>query len=187
MYYIHKKLLKIMANNALVQAAGLLSDVKEALRPLLEKEHNMFFIGFDARLGQMINQLNFASGGTLLDPNPVRFEPVTNFMGEELKMAKEIKMTDLSPKELERKLFNEKVNALQKELPNLTNDQILESYINEPIVIRGLARRAELDNYRDGEVNSTFLDQIRTAFNDFEAAKALAEKDEVIKDENLMG
>lgn len=176
-----------MANTALEQAASIISDAREALKSLLETEHNILFVGMNARLTQMQNQLAFASGSDLVSAAPAKFEPVTDFMGEKIERAKKIEASDLSPKEMEKKLLQDKINSLQKELPNLTNEQILESYMNDQIVIRGIAKRAGLDNYRDSEINSTFLDEIRTGFNQQAKDAAAAEKDASITKDNLLG
>lgn len=144
------------------KAFDILKQAKiDVLAVLDDKLHGTVGITVGVGLDNLINRLSHLTG--MLDNYSMQiqtdFPPITEFMGEKLEFAKDIKAEDLSPKELEKKRFNEKIDRLEAALPNMSNDLIIED--QETLVIRGLAKRAGLENFRNGEVDHQFINDIR--------------------------
>lgn len=128
-------------------------------------------------LDRLINQLTFLSGKQASGNTTVshtQFKPVTNFMGSEIKRAEKVKPSDLKPEPSEKEKFVNKVKELEGNILSLTNDQVKERYSRpeDANIIRGVAKRAGLENFKDGVIDDLFLDDIRSAItsNQEEAA-----------------
>ncbi len=148
----------------IAEAASLLTAAKDNVLGLL-KDNGHLLVTVEHGLNRIINQLNFLVGRQqeVIEDARTQFAPITHFMGEELNRPVEIKTEELSPKEAQRKIFLEKVDRLQNSIGELDNEAILDAYtqVNDTNVIRGVAKRAGLENYAKGEINHQFLDDIR--------------------------
>lgn len=159
-------------------------DTRDTINTLL-KEHNVgehFQIGFNAKMNVMINQLNMLVGGgntaSMQHTESVVLKPVTEFMGVPIERAKRVTATQLNPRNEEVKVFRAKVDKLEQDFPNLTNEQVLDAYGKvDTNVLRALARRAGVPDYQTVEINDTLIDQIRDGFS--QIAKVTGHKAEV--------
>lgn len=158
---------KSMADNTptpVEQALSIIDDAKNDVCELL-KDHDMVKTSMIAKFDIMANQLRMMLGANL--PSTVgasskqTFPPVTDFMGDSIKTAKDVTVEDMNISDLELTLFREKVDQLQADFPQLSNDQILDSYKTQPNVVRGVAKRAGLTEYRTAEINTDTLDLVR--------------------------
>lgn len=151
------------AKSPLTVVAEGLTEVKDHLHEILtEPEHSSILLYAKGALGAMINRFHFLAGTTPTASTTEQFPPVTNFMGEELTLPKPIKPENLSPDELERDLFVDKVNRLYATIQTIPVDGVLNSYTlpEDQLVIRGVAKRAGLEGYEDREINPAFISDI---------------------------
>lgn len=153
--------------NELVQ--DILVDTREQINTLLEGTNDILRVNFTTKFDQMINQIGFINGhgASISSPKRKVLQPLTEFMGEPMvkKISKKVTTTMLSPEDERKQQFKKDVEDLAVAFHTLTNEQILESYKNNSIVIRGVAKNAGLEKFRPEEVQITtsFLDDIRTA------------------------
>lgn len=168
--------------NPFVNVSKILLDAKQQINETLnDNDHGTTLITLRSSLDRMINQVNFLSGQSIHNPsNYMIFEPVTTFMGKDLGKKEPIQMSDLSPQELVRKQFVAKVDQLQAQLQAGTanNEAVLDAYSNDQNVVRGVAKRAGLEDYRTAAINDEYLNQIKEglkAQQDNDKAKDIAE------------
>jgi hypothetical protein len=159
-----------MSKETLNQASMILQAARdEVLHILGDQEHGMTVISIRSKMDQLINNLNFLSGTTATTPiNAVdQFKPVTSFMGEPIETPKLIEPEQLTPQASERNLFLERVIELETQFPNMPNDKILDKYSIPEYqnVLRGVAKRAGLENYKGGIIDNQFIDDIRAAMD----------------------
>lgn len=189
MYYIWALKTSSMDNNTqtnaeenpnakLDLAIDAIEDLKDTLKQLLSDEHDMVHIGFDSKLNLMANQLRMMTGATMVSkPLGIDTGPITEFMGDSIQRTnKTVVAEDLSPQEQELKIFREKVERLGTEFDTLSNDQILDSYKNEPNVVRGVAKLAGITDYKELPVDGKFIDYIRESRKSQAAAKVELDK-----------
>lgn len=93
------------------------------------------------------------------------FPPITSWMGEELKVDKTISRADINPEEADRVAYLKKVEALYTMMPEMTVDQVLNSYTLEDhvLVVRGVAKRAGVKDFDTREMNVPFIEDILLA------------------------
>lgn len=123
------------------------------------------------KLNQELNQLKHLAGMNLGNET-VQFEPISSFMGEKIQRREMLDTEKITPSEADKEVFVKKVNDLYDAFPQMANDAILNSYRADTSVIRGVAKKAGLQNYKEAELNFLFLDLIRDAI----AAKAVSTK-----------
>jgi hypothetical protein len=159
-----------MANEKVIKFSQALTSLIE-LAPEYLSEFPHLQLMAESNLKRIASQIAFVGGGEILNTHtPAKLEPITEFMGEPINAPQPVKEVELTAQELELKLFREKVDRLQGSIFTLTDDSILESYKNEPNVIRGVAKRAGVENYKDVTINGDLLNTIR------EQLKAQAEQ-----------
>lgn len=145
------------------------ADVKEALNA---PEHMNLVTSIVMPLQVHINRLRAMSGTAHKNKATVtEFKPITNFMGEELSMPKQVEANDLSPKEAEKKAFLAKVNKLYMEFNTLSADAILNSYSTpqDELALRGVAKKAGLQDFGTAEINIRFIQAISKGIEEREA------------------
>lgn len=162
------------------KAVEALTKSKTEVLALLAKDNvgEIVSIGISTKFDQMINSLSFITG----DFNPgtpnFSFEPITTFMGEKLETPVVVVAEQLEPTKDDTTAYVEKVDALQKNFPALENNKILESYVTltDVLVLRGVAKRAGLEDFREAEINSIYIDKIREGLKAKDAAKAFEDR-----------
>jgi len=171
------------SNEILAEVVKLITDCKDqSLTLLAEANSGPLSIKVSTTLTNLANNISFIAGMGISSNSSLsgNLEPVTRFMGEDIKRPEVIKTEDLTPKELEIKLFLEKVEKLSDYIKetDATPASIIEAYSmdSDKLVIRGVAKKAGLENYKTGNIDEQFIADIRSAFlaNDEEAAKVKA-------------
>lgn len=140
----------------------------------------MLHLGVDADLRRIHGRCSQVAGQAVVTNRKVAFEPITEFMGDPINRAAAIIPQDITPQELEVKILLDKTERLDKSFDTLKNSDILDSYKDDLLPIRLLAKRAGLADYKDVPVNEAFLEEIRVAREDRKKVLALKKKDEAL-------
>lgn len=143
----------------------ILSKAKDDILPQLQ---GVTKITIETGLTRMINQLSFMAGQSIISKVNTNFEPVTNFMGTKVNVTPVVTPEILTPTEDEKKKFVGKVLDLERELPLLTNEQVRERYSGpgDDKIVRGVAKRAGMEDFRDAIINDEYLDDVRDALKE---------------------
>lgn len=93
------------------------------------------------------------------------FQPITNFMGEEIVVSKPINKAQLSPKQDEVLKFQNDVTALYAGIRTMEPGQVLRAHpLPEHIlIVRGVAKRAGVDDFASAVWNEKFIEDIQLA------------------------
>lgn len=154
------------------QAYELVKSIQLAINELLNKpEHVQNLLGINANFKQISTRLEFMGG--ILEPKSDlrqtagsrRFKPITSFMGEPIARGQLLsaKSPELSPDEVTKKQFLEKVDILYNRLPEMSANALLNSFTidEDRTVLRGVAKRAGVKNWQDGMINEEFINDIK--------------------------
>lgn len=134
------------------------------LRAELESDmadYPMVALGVLTKLTQCINTLSFVGNLAVSPMEKVELPPITSFMGEPLTQVEEVTEETLTPQEIDRNNLIAKIDVLESTLDTATNDQILETYRLDSNVIRGLAKRAGLEDFRTAEITEPYVQLVR--------------------------
>lgn len=93
----------------------------------------------------------------------IDFPPITSFMGDTVRRAKEITSEELITPPDEKAIFRDKVNQLYNEFPEMLNEDILKGGLVDTMVLRGVAKLSGVPDYADADLDYPFLDRIRAA------------------------
>jgi hypothetical protein len=151
------------------QAIDIIKEARAEINKLLsepETRHNLLEI--NSHFTRIESRLSFMGG--ILEPEKKngsknRFPPMTSFMGTKLDTVKPLKNDDLTPSEERRKKFIDRVNKLWNEIGNLNPENILTSYRIEDdiMVLRGVAKRAGINDYETRDLVKDFVVEIQEA------------------------
>lgn len=139
---------------------------EDVLTALAGEELTTNAIFITTKLTEIINRLSFqlgVSAGTIQIPQ--NFPPVTNFLGEEIKRTPEVSEADLTPNKTEQDLYLEKVTALASTFRDRQPETLITDFSNEPLVLRGVAKRAGLEDYEEGLINIDFIERIKAGLD----------------------
>lgn len=153
---------------------------QEAIKEVaLDDPNRNFALIIESHINNLTNRLSFAIGRNANsgNENKVQFKPVTNFMGEKVKLVKPVEKEDLTPDEQMKHDFREKVDKLFKEFRTITPEGILNSYTlpEDVIVVRAVAKKAGVPDYDTKEMSLQFIESI---------SKALDAKDKAVKEDD---
>lgn len=105
--------------------------------------------------------------GAVVEPELVKkneddFPPITNFMGEDITVAKPLVLKDINPKEAEKQAFRFAVDKLYKELPSLNPHTVVQSYTlpEHILIIRGVAKKADIHDFETRPITVQFIEEI---------------------------
>ena len=157
------------------KAASIISSAqKTAVKILNQGGHGMLAINVNSSLGKVVNRLNFITGTNVQGEKAPKFRPVTNFMGEDITLPTAVKEEDLTPDQAERKSFLDKVNSLYKQFTTVAPEGILKDYTlpEAVLVVRGVAKRAGVEDYADRPMNMAFMKDIAEGIESKEAEEA---------------
>lgn len=156
--------------NSIQQAAKLLDDTRQVVLELLE-DKPMIKNFINNNFNIMLGRLAAVSGGKLagIIKKKAPLEPVTVFMGEIINRKKPLEVKDLTPDEAEKANIREKADKLQNNFLNLTNEKILEAWTTDPIVLRLIAKRVGVEDFREAEINDQYITNIRNAMKEQDA------------------
>lgn len=175
---------KSTTSTPIEEASKLISSTQTQLKKLLGTgEYSHLWLGLDAHLTRMGNQLQHLSGQQFDAPVQEEYEPITNFMGEEIAYKDEIKVEDLDPEEAERAIFLDKVDRLYLQFDTIEPDGILNSHTTpeDVLVVRGVAKKAGVEGYEERELTIPFIEAISKAIK----AKAQGDAKEKQMEEEL--
>lgn len=152
---------------AIQQVISLLKEAKEQSEKLLaDQSQNSLQLAVTFDLNKLINRLSYMSGTPIAhnQREVMDFPPVTNFMGEEIVRAEAITEEVLQPKEDAKKIYLAKVESLEGVFHELSNEDILHMYTTpeDVMVLRGVAKRAGVEDYKEKELTLEFVEEIRT-------------------------
>ena len=156
----------------------------ELNKNLAEPQYNTNLLELNSLFQRIISRLVFMGG--ILEPEnaekKTKLGPITRFMGKEIKQDK-VTAADLDPNEAVKKQYLQKVDKLYEQISFIQPSIILNSYtIDEDIlVLRGVAKRAGIENYKDRELNIQFVEEIVAAIK---AKKDEAALQKTIDDNN---
>jgi hypothetical protein len=152
---------------AVEKAINILSQAKEDVnQALAENVHELTKISISHTLTREINKLNFLSGANPIDNSTQQeFPPVTEFMGEPINRLKEVVALDLIPTLTEKELFLSKVDALQATIRDRQPETLITDFSNEPNVLRAIAKKAGLEDFKDGLINIDFIQRIKAGLD----------------------
>lgn len=127
-------------------------------------------ISVDAQLVRAANTLSGLIGGEQAATNaiPTNFEPLKSMFGQEIGLRKPVELEMLQPTKTEQELFIERRDDLYDRFLSLDNDTILK-VLNEPNgepIIRTIAKKAGIEDYRDAVINTEFIDDIKAGIED---------------------
>ena len=150
----------------------LLKATKQTVNQLLnEPKYILNLLEFNAGFEKMFKRLEFMGG--VLEPKSElrqsdgsrRFKPIKSFMGDPIVRGQMLnaKSPELSPDEVTKKQFVEKVNLLFGRLPAMSANALLNSFTidEDRTVLRGVAKRAGVKNWQDGVINEDFIEDIK--------------------------
>lgn len=135
-------------------------------------------------LDRLLNHLLFMTGTQpVVASSEPMFKPLTSFMGEPMNFPKQLNKADLSPSEVERETYRDKVSRLYEQIDTIAVDGILNSYtIPEDVaVLRGVAKIAGVEGYEDRPIDEAFVNAIIVA----KAAKLVVDKEQAEIDRQL--
>jgi hypothetical protein len=151
---------------------GLTAVRKGILDILKAPEHQVFAIRADSDLKRLQAFLQNATGTVVFEgqadniQNLINaFGPVTTFMGHEIDRPQPVNFDNIDPSEADRQAFLAKRDALYDRITEMSDEQ-LQAYLLEPkseTVLRSVAKKAGLYNFREDEINAEFFANIRVA------------------------
>lgn len=175
--------------NAQQEIHLVLNELRKAkinvLEVLTPTNNSLLRIHAENALDNLINRFAFVAGdsSSVGNTSGQKFPPVTNFMGENIEISKPITRADLTSKEVEKNKILDKMSELQKVIYDLENKQVLENYSlkEDKIVLRGLAKRAGVEDYAKAEINEAFIQEIKVGLLVKEAAEKKEKENRNIK------
>lgn len=147
------------------KAAHVLVDAKDQIKVLLLEDHPSLLLTVTSQLDLLINRLGHLSGIAIVHTKAEEFKPVTNFMGEDITRPREVTSEDLSALPEDVAILVAKVDRLYAEFDTIAPEGILNAYTipEEQLVLRGVAKRAGVEDYEDAEINVYFIEKIAKA------------------------
>lgn len=170
----------------IVIVADAISEFIRGVKEVLNApEHATILLSVTSDLTKVENRLRFISGSpqkAVEKPTTDPFPPITHFMGQKIKRVGMVKVDDLSPKDAERQSFRNRVDTLYAQFDSLSYQGILNSHTNKEdvLVLRGVAKRAGVENYETAEITRAFLEDISYGIEEKEGEAA--EQDRIEKD-----
>lgn len=165
----------------------ILNQATDECRDILSApEHGSFALMVAGTIKTLISRLSVSSGGVTASADAPALKPITNFMGEEISLPKKVTVADLKPDDAEKQAFIARVNQLYGVFNTIAPEGILNDYSRQEdiYVLRGVAKRAGVEDYADHEVNLGFIEVIGEAIKTKEAnAKEQADIDSKLADD----
>ena len=154
----------IPAKSPVILSLEALQSVSEEVSDYLSgTEYEHIKLTISSGLERLISRLSFLTGNDISTSAPVKFEPVTNFMGENIERnTKDVTEDDLDPTEAEKRAYLAKVDKLYAEIDTLDVNAVLNSYSDAEgeQVLRGVAKRADVGGYDVRDLKIPFVEEI---------------------------
>lgn len=158
-------------NESIAEAVAHLKETKDTVNALLsEPKYRGLKISIETKIQVCINQLSGAAGIRLDNKTVKRFEHMKPVQ------KTEVTKNDLTPEITEQRVFANKVAKLYKAIDTLDPTSLIADHTapNEQLVIRGVAKKAGLEDYESADITEEFIDKISAAIKE----KAATEKSE---------
>lgn len=129
--------------------------------------------GIDKPLAQLRSLIGMHVTTITAEAPVLEIKPVKSMFGKPVKERKAVTEEILNPSEQQKNEFLGKRDELYNRFLEMTDEQVF-AYANEPngkIIIRSVAKKSGLDNYKDAALNVLFLEQIRSAIKKQEEKK----------------
>jgi hypothetical protein len=161
---------------------------QEVQKFLSGPQHNRNLLSINSNFRVILEHLKFMGG--VLEPEKKsagneRFPPMTTFMGRPLKSANgKSTSEEIIPKNPEKEVYLAKVEKLYNEIGNTAPSIIMNAYTQEHdiAVLRGVAKLAGLENFKEAEINTEFIQAIQVAIEQkAEEKQQLADIDKASK------
>lgn len=153
--------------NAFAHASEVLTEAYEKIEKILtDPAHDGVLIQTQAQINQIKRRLDHLSGVPTNEAGKlVEFPPITNFMGDEIGESKLVDMADLTPGSDDKQIFKTRVETLYRQFDTIAPDGILNSHTTpeDQLVLRGAAKMAGIDDFKDAELNLNFVERINTS------------------------
>lgn len=164
---------KYEAMTGLQKAAFVTKMAKEEILKLLKSdEHGILIISISSDFDKIINRLGFL-GGTIDTSGEAsahaaiqdQYHPITNFMGEEIHLAKTIKAGELDPEAEQLAKYRNQVMSLYTQFETMDEEALLRDYRTDEQVleIRGVAKMAGLEEYDTRPIDLRFIQDVNAA------------------------
>jgi len=167
------------------KVAELLRSTQTQIKEILKDAQGMQYLS-DLTCDQIrtIERRLYGIVGLQMDNDPVsnlEFKPLQKIMGIAVDIRKPIKDEDLQPTKTEKEKLRERIMSFYEEMQGMLDDKVLE-VLHEPdgvAVLRGAAKLADVKNWREGELNILFVQEIKLGYaSQFNIKKALEEVEE---------
>lgn len=172
-------------STAIQEAASILQDAREAITAKLKFAGLNFFADVTNSQLKEIERRFYGMSGLPEDKTvevKTEFEPLTKIMGRDV-TRKAVLKEDLQPTLSEKEQLRNRIVDLHDRIPDMYNDKVLE-ILYEPkgrSILRGVAKLAGVEDWREAELTVEFVDKIKTAI---EAEKKV---DKAVKDADKSG
>jgi hypothetical protein len=154
----------------LTEALAQIKATQKQVNSLLKQsEHVQTLLAINALFDRMATRLEFV-GGVLEQDQETKdsktkhqWPPITDFMGESIKIEKPVTAEDLEPGKTAKELFVAKVNSLYYKIGEMDPDTVLKSYTNadDVLILRGVAKRANVTDFGERELTIDFIEDIQ--------------------------
>ncbi len=159
-----------MPTNPIEQAIDILNGAKSDVALFLSG-HPALATRANQSLTSLVNVLTHTAGLAVVGDTSMSFGPMTDFLGEKISHLKVIEKAEAVVLPDEKANFKEKVKALYAEFPQLQDDMILQGGNVDKQVLRGVAKLAGVENFKEADFDFEFIAAIRAGI----AAKGLIE------------
>lgn len=108
---------------------------------------------------QLMNRINGINGGAMVTHGKGELPPLESILGEKVNRPQPVTQEQLKPDSIEVAAFTKKRDELYDNFP-AENAEVLK---REHAVIKAVAKKAGVLNYKDAKVDNKFIDSIRQA------------------------
>lgn len=166
------KLILIFSNKLYLyfstQFISTMADYKKVIRILseaktsvaLELKDDPHALRIDTGLTHMVNHLSLLTGNDAEAKSAVKIGNATSIAGEPIAKKETVKAEDLDPKDDKVAELKEAVDKVYAGFLNDTNSELLKL---DKTVLRGVAKKAGLQDYKDAVLNSKYMDKVKAA------------------------
>lgn len=167
-------------NKTLNTVSNILTEAKRFIKEAfnVDPQSAQIEIIVDSELTKLINRLAALGGGTMFANDTQTFGPITEFMGEKIFVREGVKEEDITATLDEKQLFISQVDKMEKLLPSVPAETIATSYTlpDDVTVLRGVAKRAGLDDYEEADINTAYILKIQEGLH-LKAERARGEQE----------
>ncbi|KAA5532664.1 helix-turn-helix domain-containing protein [Taibaiella lutea] len=154
-------------NKVIQESAAILNAAKHSIKETLETEPDLKNLS-ETIFNQIgIIEKRFYSLSGLpekeLENTGNEFKPITKIMGIQVDQRKPITEETTTPTQTEKEKLIDRIKEFYERIPKMSNEKILE-VTREPkgvSILRGAAKLANVENWRDAELDILFIEDIK--------------------------